>query len=688
MSALHTISQPIFPSREKTLATGACAAAGFLYGNLPGLAIGGTLGYIVSTALGKAVAGVTGYIRNGTNTVYQNTKELFSAASTTAGEAIYYIATNLPLWLIDKLENAEWVQETNHSADAAYLVKCRGTTRQVEGRELSMDLRSLFTAVPEGVSSQEPVIAALAAQAIAADQGVSKDQIGQWIALGERLIAGLTSGKASEVRNGAILIESPEDGQKIYVESSVYSTRAIMWYFAAQALWGELVKQEALLCGHAHPTAADVQKMAEDCLRHETFVFPDKNGQIFTFLSKAKTRYLDKTELLCRDSGLAGADQVVRNQTPSMTLPVIDDTSRYLPGGARRTAFNALLSVEENKGQRLAVRLEELSNPSVLGQRREGHESLLWNVAQMAIAAPRQIVAAAQNLKTPSGIMPKTQSQQRQHAIHIKMLEMLRRVRSGDAAWGVNQRAAFDAVKQLPLHELVPYLVHPEHAEAYNAKLAILNELSDIERDQLKVMVYRALLEEVQAGEDAPLHRRSHETLLMPYITGKTEVLEYWHKHIALLQGKIFGATFTLIEKQAQQEENNQYFFSWIIDKFINKSSSPVKMMQERKAHEQTLFQEAYLANLNVSLPKNVQRPAVIIELDMEAEIKEIDDDRVMNEFELVEKPIIDAPIAVESVAATMMVKPAQIKGNLPSFVVQDYMGPLPTAITSASCAA
>ena len=617
MKGLTILSQPIFPTSAKSLTIGTGAAAGFLYGSFPGMAIGGALGYAAGKVASDSISTVTEFVCNGTNTVYQGAKELVQAASTKFCGMMYNIAISLPLWLIDKVENTKWVQTANAFADTAYLSKCRSATYQIGSQEVSGDLQSLFTAVPEGVSSQAQVIAALSAYAIATGQGVSKGQISQWIALGERLIAELTNDKASQVHDGAIVVQSPQDGKEIYVESSVYNTRAIMWYFAAQALWGELVKQEVLLCGHAQPTAADIQRMVKDLLTHETFVFPDKNGQVFTFLSQAKTSYVSETNLLGQDSALQRADQAVRNQTPSMALPVIDDTSRYLPGGARRTAFNTLLPVEENKEQRLAVRLEELSYPSVLGQRSEGHEPLLWQVAQMAIGVPRQIVAMAEKWKAPSSIAPQTRPQQQQHAIHTKMLEMLRRVRSGDAAWKVNQRAAFDAAKQLPLHELLPYLVHPEYAQTNNVKLAVLNEISDIERDQLKVMVYRALLDEVHAGKNAPLHRRGHETFLMPYMTGKTEVRDYWRTHIASLQETIFGATFTAFTEKAKREEESQYRVSrWI--RSVT-TGTPTAIIQKRKEHEQALFQQAYLANLEMHISKDAQTVDTLTEFDMEA---------------------------------------------------------------------
>jgi hypothetical protein len=648
----------------------------------------GLIAHKINSESSKFTTTVTGYIRNSTGTGYESVKDFCTATCALVKQTIYCITTPLAFWLIDQLENAPWMQQLNNKTDNDYLIKCRDATHQIGTRKLSMDLQSLFTAVPDGVSSQEQVIAALAAHAIASDQRISQTQIREWVALGERLIAELNSGKASEVEDGAILVTSPKDGQPIYVQSSVYSSRALMWYFNAQALWGELIKQEVLVGHDAKSTAAEAQNIVKNCLRQEYFIFPDYHGRIFTFLQHAKSCYKDNAELLCQDSALLAADKVVRNQKQSMTLPVIDDTSRYLPGGACRVVFNALLPVEQNGAPRVALRLEALSAPAIFGQRAEGHESLLWHATQMALAVPRKIVTTLQSFNQSLELTPKTQAQQRQHMVYKTMLAMLRRIKSGDAAWQVNQKAAFDAVNAMPLHELIPYLVHPEHAKAYNATLEVLNEISDIERDQLKTMIYRALLKELQAGEDAPLYRRGNEALLMPHNIDAAKVYEYWRTHITLFEEKIFGATFNIPLQEAQLEEKKQNYFSWIIYKILQ-IWTPTEILQTRKAHEQKLFQAAYIANLREANAENVESPNVIIELDIEAELEEteqLSDDDAIAQFEYLEKPI--ANTAMPLVTVITLTKPTQIEEGYLSLMVASEGDFTSAAADLTACAA
>jgi hypothetical protein len=691
LKVLYEMGKSFLPSTTQSVTMGTGALAGLYVGGPVGALVGGAVAYVAGTATGNAIYSTGNYIRNGSGTVYYRAKELVSCIYTVSRQVIHCMTASLPACIVGKVETTKWVKAANLSADEAYLAKCRKT--RSDGK--SMNLDSLFIARPGGVSSQEAVINALAAQAIADDQGVTKEKISQWVALGDRLIHALSSGEASKARDGAVVVKSPE-GEEIYVESSVYSTRAIMWYFMAQAVWGELARQNVLLSGHAEPTDADIQKMVRDARAHEKFVFPDKHGQIFTFLNKAKTQYIDTANLLCHDSALRGADQAVREQRQTMALPSIDDTSRYLPGGARRTSFNLLMP--RGNDQQLAVRLEDFSNPTLLGQRSEGHEPVEWHAAQVVRGASDNVLATVQNLATPSPITPKTRLQVLEHKIHKKLLEALQTVKEGDATWAANREQAFTAAKQLPLHALLPYLIHDEYAKVHNGTLAILNDLSAIQKDELKVMIYRALLESVQAGE---MHRHGHENLLMPYMTEK-EVRDYWRTQVADVEDKLFQTSFTTIESDAHLQEREESWVSWAARLAARRPSFTVTV-QERKAHEQALFQKAYLSILT-----DAQTPSTIEEFDFEdtahkialkkeigefefvdASAYEADVEKAVDEFEFVDAQSVDtaASITPELAMATMM-KPEQRKGDLSSFMVKDYIGAIPSAPLSASISA
>lgn len=600
MTAIYKIGDSVLPHKAEVGFIGAGVACGWIIGGPFGAMAGGAAAYHIKNMLQEMKDAADNYksnIKNSLGTIYYRLKENASFVCTRGCNLIHYVVTCLPFWIIHNVANRDWVKATYVAADNAFLAKCRA--EKCEGK--SMDLASLFTPVTQGVSGQAHVISALAANATAANQQVSQKQIEQWVALGERLIQALTNGEASQVADGAIIVKNA-NGEEIYVESSVYSTRAIMWYFTAQALWGELAKNAVVLYGHSKPTAAEMQTMVKDFLSHATFVFPDKEGQIFAFLHNAKTSYTDNTALLSQDSDLQGADEAVRRQSSTMALHVIDDASKKLPGGARRTSINLLAPVD-NGERRLAVRLEEYSNPTWLGQRREGHESTLWGAAQFLLGTSSKVVAALADFAPLEVMAPKTQQQSLQHAVHQDMYMMLGRLKVADGGGEINVESVYNKAKALPLHELLTYLIHPEHATVYDNTFAILHELSDTERDQLKVKIYRALLTGVQAGPNAQLQRRSNETLLMPHIVGEKALNYYWRTQVGLLKETLFSALFDTVEKTAKLETARDSYVNAIAKK-IRRVPSAEEKIKQRKAHEEALLSDVFRDLLDHVLEK------------------------------------------------------------------------------------
>jgi hypothetical protein len=681
----------VLPSAATGTGTLAGAVAGFSVAGPAGALVGSAAGYALSTSAVNTAYSAVKYVSNGSRTIYQSAKDVASTWREACCGVIHVAITSLPVWIIDRLEKTDWVKNANKSADEAYLQACR--TQTVGGK--STNIEKLFKPIANGVAAQEEVIEALKAQAIATGQEVDK-QISQWVALGERIIAELTNDTASKVRDGAIVVKS-SDGQDIYVASSVYTTRAIMWYFAAQAVWGKLGSREAATSGHYQPNAADRQEIARDSYR-EPFVFPDQHGRVYTFLTNAHTIYSDKVSLLCQDSMLQGGDSVVRNEGSSMTLPVMDDTSLYLPGGARRVAFNTKNPAGQE--QQLVCRLEELSNPTIYGQRAQGHEPLLWNISQMILALPRKIVAATSSLQEAPTLMLKTSTEQQQHAIHTKMMEMLQKVKAGDATWWVNRAQAFDEIKTMPLHEILPYLVNPEHAGAYKTTLGVLHDLSDVELNQLKVMVYRALLEEIQAGQSNHLHQRGNENILMPHMVGKSEVNRYWRTQIARFEDNIFGATFSSREKLAQaidSQESKLWQAFRVVKGFtgLGEGRSMETIIKERKAHERALFLQAYLLNLDAALERHtkgtetVTAPNAITSFSMKEVVQEIKEsklDKVIDEFSEVEveeaAPTVTTFAPAESLQPGKRVAENQLRQHLDlsSLLRENYAGDVGSA--------
>jgi hypothetical protein len=682
----------VLPSAATGTGTLAGAVAGFSVAGPAGALVGSAAGYALSTSAVNTAYSAIKYVSNGSRTIYQSAKDVASTWRDACCGVIHVAITSLPVWIVDSLEKADWVKNANKSADEAYLQACR--TQTVDGK--STNIEKLFTPIADGVAAQNKVIEALKAQAIANGQKVDK-QISQWVALGERIIAELTNNTASKVRDGAVVVKS-SDGQDIYVASSVYTTRAIMWYFAAQAVWGKLGSRKAATSGDYKPNAADRQEIAADSYR-EPFVFPDQHGRVYTFLTNAHTIYSDKVNLLCQDSMLQGGDSVVRNEASSMTLPAMDDTSLYLPGGARRVAFNAKNPAGQE--QQLVCRLEELSNPTLYGQRAQGHEPLLWNISQMMLALPRKIVAATSSLQEAPTLMLKTSTEQQQHAIHTKMIEMLQNVKFGDATWWVNRAQVFEEIKKRPLHEILPYLVNPEHAGAYKTTLGVLHDLSKVELNQLKVMVYRALLEEVQAGQNNHLHQRGNENILMPHMVGKSEVKRYWRTEIARFEANIFAACFSSLEKLAQAiySQEGGFWKAVRVGKwFIGGDGRTMEtIIEQRKADEHALFLQAYLLNLDAAAQersaKSTKPVIASVTIDtfsveeIEKEIEDIKLAKEVDEFVKVEKreeavPTVTTFAPAESLQPGKRVAENQLRQHfdLSSLLREKYAGDVGSA--------
>lgn len=616
------------PSME-TVATAGFAGLGLLTLGPLGLLAGGAFGYMGSAAVGNGYRTTACYIRNGAGSVSYEIKGFFLAAKAKASAAIYFMVSTIPLWLIQTLRNTETVKRAYADTDQAYLAKCR-TTVYKTGHSMSLD--SLFEALEGGVSSDQGVLNALTAQALAGQEGVSREQVQHRVALGERIYAALSSSEVSELPDGFLLVKDAQ-GKEIVVESSVYTARALMWYFAAQAIRNKVAQQSVLLMGHFHPTPAEMQMIAKDIMANgKTFVIPDDHHKAFTFLANAKTAYQDRAALFARDSALTGGNEAVKNASASMNMVAIGDSSGYLPGAMERIVINALLPIKGEKGGRLAVKLEDFNRPGLLGQVREGHESSVWHMFQIATGVAAQAAAMVASLKPVKETEVKSTIQVRNTQIHNRIFDCLTKLQGGDDSWAVTHKRAFDKMKQMPLHQLLPYLVHPEQANVGDEDLRVLSRIDETDRNAVKKMIYMTLSDRLQAGKSAEFEGQGEEIFLMPHVIGQAVLRDYWRTQVGKFKENLMEYAFHDIEEGAKIQQRDEYRVTKVA-RFLWRANSPTQSIELRKKHESDLFDAAYEERIKLVIeenqvrqPKKASKPAEMPTVRIKAPLQIIED--------------------------------------------------------------
>lgn len=649
-----------------------------------GLFAGGVVGYIGSSALGTTYRKTSFHLRSGGGAVIYGIKELFLAVKVKVCAAIFLLVSILPLWLIQSLQSTKSAKYAYAEADQAYLEKCRTTSYQ-DGRTMNLD--TLFKPLKGGVSSDEDIIGALGMQALISQEGVSLAHVKHWVALGERLYAALSSEESTALPDGVMVVKD-EKGQEIIVESSVYTARTLMWYFSAQAVRGEIAKQSVLLMGHYHPTPAEMQALVKDVMVHgKTLVIPDKGNRAFAFLTHAKTAYKDKANLLAQDSALVGGDNAVKYQSVTMKMHAVDDSSGYLPAGAKRIAINALLPVKGEKTGRLAIKLEDFSNPSIAGQATEGHESFTWRMLQMATGAAAQTAASVAYLKPEDETAVKSKLQIIKAQIYQEIAEGLELVK-GEKYTPINKSNALNEIKEMPLYQLLPYLVHPEESLAKDDGLLVLSQIPGHYRDELKKMIYAALYEGLQAGERAQFERRGEEILLMPHMVGQAALRDYWRTQIGKLKDNLMIHLFKAAEARAVKNESEEYRVTKVA-RFVVGNNTPIQEMETRKKHESDLFDEAYEEEIRAAIEETEvrQQKAVSTPLPLpntNGKNTEMDeDDDIFYDVPLTEEP--DSPkVSVinpnwmltlqDSYRAPVQLVKIKVDPNWQKKVIEDYV--------------
>ena len=585
------------------ITTAATAVLGSVALGPIGLVVGGIAGRVGHSAVSRAYQATSYVMRCGGGLVISGIKEVFVTAKKKGSSAIFVLVSTIPLWFLQMLQNTTMARYAYAETDKAYLEKCRNISYE-DGS--SMNLDTLFEPLEGGVSSDAVILDGLGTQASITQKGVTLEQVKQWVALGERLYAALSSDESTRLPDGLIVVKD-DQGQEIVVESSVYTARALMWYFAAQAIRGEMAKQSVLLMGHYHPTPAEMQALVKDVMVHgKTLVIPDKENKAFHFLANAKTAYKDNANLMPQDSALVGGKRAVIYEKSTMKMPVLDDGSGYLPAGAKRIAINALLPVKDEKTGRLAIKLEEFTNPNLSGQAAEGHEPAAWHLLQMAMGPAANLAAKVAYLKPEDEIATVPKLGITKALIHNKIKEALDMVDGVDYT-PTNKSEAFKKVVEMPLHQVLLYLIHPEASFAKDRELLVLSQIRGYQLIQLKKMIYAALYEGLQAGEHAQFERREEEILLMPHLVGKNASRDYWREQIGKLEKNLMDYLFSDAELNAQDKEANEYYLTKAA-RFVARANSPTQEMDERRANELKLFQGIYEDLIQPALKASEER--------------------------------------------------------------------------------
>jgi hypothetical protein len=503
-SGMSSAAAEVLPSRITIATMGTLGIVGGSLAGLPGAALGVTVGLlVVSPLINQAADAITvgvGKVSDGVKAAYHSTVKWVK-------QIIYYAVETVFGWLARWSDTSDWAKSVYARADEAYLQTPTGIKLQPL---LHNPLRD-----GGGVAIQTDILEALHAQAVYTGQPVTEQNIKEWVTLGEHIVKALTGSKRNIQAGGLeVLVANPEGGKPIVVESSLYNVRAITWYIAAQALWYASLQKETLQ-EEEGLDKEELLKMAERVTDAATFVLPDKDGRVYKFISHATPGYHDNGRLLNSQSRLQEALQ--SDTEEPMALPVLDDSSRHLPGKARRLMVNALISAGGGP-QRLAIQLQAMPSPTSTGQRSEGHEPMAWQALQRTTGFASKVMAAVDTWDNKPDTREQTEQQSRHHTLHQELKSLLKE--TGLSKEELNY--TYQQLSNMPLLSLLQlFQPNDKHTTVQKELYDRLWALKDADYEDLKIKIADAIKEEAQGDWNEELMREGEE-ILVP-IDMKTE---------------------------------------------------------------------------------------------------------------------------------------------------------------------
>jgi hypothetical protein len=503
----------VLPSRITLATVGTAGIIGGSLAGLPGVALGVIVGASVNSLLNEGVDTIkvgAGKITEGVKTAYHSTVAWVK-------QSIYCLLETAFGWLARWSDTSDWAQSIYAYTDEAYL-------KTPSGIELQPLLQN---PLPEGVAVQADILAALYAQAAFSEQPVTKQNIKEWVTLGEHIVKALTDSACHLLAEGQeVQVANPEGGEPIIVESSLYNVRAITWYVTAQALWHAALQQQS--AGKASDKEA-LLKLAKQVTNSSTFVVPDKEGSLYTFISKAPSCYNDTGSVLNKQSILYNARQPHLDLQNLMPLPALDDSSRHLPAKARRLMVNQL---KDSPGvpQRLALQLQALPNPSTTGQRGERHEPLVWHALQRTTGFATKVMTAIDKWDSRPDMQEKTEQQIRHDALYQELERVLDKT-------GLPEEELKETMQQLTQLSLIAVLRLFQPSEDWTreqVKLSTqLRALSDTDYNEVRMKLAQAIEEEAQGGWDEEAMRENDEIWVPIHLETKEALKQYIDKNKA-----------------------------------------------------------------------------------------------------------------------------------------------------------
>jgi hypothetical protein len=512
------------PSRTTIACMSTLGLVGLTLGSLPGAALGVGAGLAISMPANELVE----VMHAGAGEVIQGIKSLAHHTVKLIKSTIYLSLDSIFGWLARWSDTSDWAKSINANVDELYLQKLA---------DAKMDIRPLLIPLASGVAAQQDIIDTLAAQANDKDQSVTKEQITQWVALGERLTQALSSSAHNTRHQGSQIRVDSFKGPPILVESSLYTTRAIAWYATAQALWNASLRQAQMPQDNLSPLS--MYTLATEILAISTLVLPDPGSKMFHFIQRAPSKYIDQTSVLNKQSQLTEA--LGKTDLPSMFLPALDDSSNRLPGKAGRVVINSLKAGQDGM-PRIALQLQAQAYLLLTGQRSEGHESLSWNAMQMATGFPRKVMAAVESWNPNPLLQAQTIRQSRYDTIYKTLDQAIASLplRSSNPTKADEEtklrEQLTNQMKQRPLSSLLDLFTRKKNrSQAEKPASQLLNAIPDPQYSELRELIITTIHEDMLGGWDNELAREGDA---LPVLTHLKTVYEI-QQDIALKQTEI-----------------------------------------------------------------------------------------------------------------------------------------------------
>lgn len=249
-------------------------------------------------------------------------------------------------------------------------------------------VQALATPMPNSVLGEKGVLDKLEAHAKSLHSPLSRQQIQELVATGERLVVALRDAPNG---NSPLSIKGG-DGQQYTVDSGIHTTRALSWYMMAMGALQDVRRDEAQLnTPSSMPT-------------NGSFLMKDPGNRIYQFMAQAPTSCSRMSTHFNERSSTDSQHKIIGLfPTGKPAQRGIEDFRGMLPGQGGSILFDKLHG--RNGSQELFVKFEHAGCPPYFGGL-ENHEGVGTAISRFFPALSRNLGHALSFLKTRGGEEP------------------------------------------------------------------------------------------------------------------------------------------------------------------------------------------------------------------------------------------------------------------------------------------